>query len=123
MYQGSFGPFWRYLRFQYTARLNGPSPSPLLQFTPTYSGVQVASAHGRGGAARRPSHVLYLTRLQNVIKLGCSRLKPLRLEHLIVRIRALLEVEILLLPQGKGNPLTLQPIRQFRAMELPVPQH
>jgi len=32
-----------------------------------YSGVQVASAHGRGGAARRPSHVLYLTRLQNTI--------------------------------------------------------
>jgi len=32
-----------------------------------YSGAQVASAHGRGGAPRRPSHVLYLKRLQNAI--------------------------------------------------------
>jgi len=37
----------------------------------TYSGAQVASAHGRGGAARRPSHVLYLKRLQNAIDLDC----------------------------------------------------
>jgi|GEM_PF-6684444 len=35
----------------------------------SYSGAQVASAHGRGGAARRPSHVLYLKRLQNAISL------------------------------------------------------